>query len=52
MELENIGNNKSLLTCIWFAKVLPNFSIVSTLSRQLRWSHFLEIVYLSDVYKD
>ena len=43
MELENIGSNKSLLTCIPLAEALPDFSIVSTLSRQLRWTHFLDM---------
>jgi predicted nuclease of restriction endonuclease-like (RecB) superfamily len=29
-----------------FARLFPNFQIVSTLSRQLSWSHFLELLVL------
>ena len=36
-------SEKVLRHCIRFAEVLPNFSIVSTASRQLSWSHFLDI---------
>jgi predicted nuclease of restriction endonuclease-like (RecB) superfamily len=39
---------KNLRHMMRFAEVLPNFEIVSTLSRQLAWSHFLEIIYLKD----
>jgi hypothetical protein len=31
-----------------FAEVFPDRDIVQTLSAQLVWSHFLEIVYLKD----
>lgn len=40
---------KSLRHMLRFAEVLPDFTIVSTLSRQLAWSHFLEVIYLKDV---
>lgn len=33
---------------IRFAEVFPNRTIVQTLSAQLAWSHFLEIIYLKD----
>lgn len=33
---------------IKFAEVFPNEEIVSTLSRELSWSHFKEIIYLKD----
>ncbi len=31
-----------------FAEIFPDYSIVSTLSKQLSWSHFLEVIYLPD----
>lgn len=39
---------KSLRHAIRFAEVFPDLEIVSTLSRQLGWSHFLDIIYLKD----
>ena len=39
---------KSLRHMIRFAEVFPDPEIVSTLSRQLAWSHFLELIYLKD----
>jgi predicted nuclease of restriction endonuclease-like (RecB) superfamily len=39
---------KSLLHMVRFAEVFPDEGIVSTLSRQLGWSHFLEISYLKE----
>ena len=39
---------KSLRHMIRFAEVFPDSGIVSTLSRQLSWSHFLELIYLRD----
>ena len=36
-------SEKVLRHCIRFAEILPDFSIVSTLSRQLSWSDFLHI---------
>jgi DUF1016 N-terminal domain len=33
---------------IRFAEVFPDRQIVQTLSAQLAWSHFLEIIYLND----
>lgn len=41
-------SRKSLLHMIRFAEVFPEGQIVSTLSRQLAWSHFLEIIYLKE----
>jgi hypothetical protein len=37
-----------LLRTIGFAETYPNGEIVSTLLRQLRWSHFLQFIALSD----
>lgn len=39
---------KSLRHMMRFAEVFPSLEIVSTLSRQLAWSHFLELIYLKD----
>ena len=39
-------SEKTLRHCIRFADVLPDISIVSSLSAQLSWSHFLEIIYM------
>lgn len=39
---------KSLRHMIRFAEVFPDQEIVSTLSRQLSWSHFLELIYLKE----
>lgn len=39
---------KSLRHMMRFSEVFPNVAIVSTLSRQLAWSHFSELIYLKD----
>lgn len=39
---------KNLRHMLRFAEAYPDAQIVSTLSRQLAWSHFLELVYLKD----
>ena len=39
---------KNLRHMIRFAEVFPEEEIVSTLSRQLSWSHFLELIYLKE----
>jgi predicted nuclease of restriction endonuclease-like (RecB) superfamily len=41
-------SNKSLRHMLRFAEVYPDIQIVSTLSRQLAWSHFLDLIYLKD----
>lgn len=41
-------SNKNLHHMVRFAQVFPDMQIVSTLSRQLAWSHFLELIYLKD----
>lgn len=41
-------SQKSLRHMIRFAESFPDTGIVSTLSRQLSWSHFREIIYLKD----
>ena len=45
--VEEFGNGFSrpnLFRMVRFAKVFPEDRIVSTLSRQLSWSHFVEII--------
>ncbi|MBT9548930.1 MAG: DUF1016 family protein [Candidatus Sericytochromatia bacterium] len=44
-------SDKSLRHMLRFVEVFPEFEIVSTLSRQLSWSHFKEIIYLDDKLK-
>lgn len=39
---------RNLFNMIRFAEVFPDQQIVQTLSAQLAWSHFLEIIYLKD----
>jgi predicted nuclease of restriction endonuclease-like (RecB) superfamily len=41
-------SEKSLRHMIRFAEVFPDEKIVSALMRQLRWTHFLTIIYLPD----
>lgn len=41
-------STKSLRHMVRFAEAYTDEAIVSTLSRQLSWSHFLELVYLKD----
>ena len=48
MEFGRGFSEKSLHHMIRFAEVFPDEGIVSTLSRQLGWSHFKEIIYLED----
>lgn len=41
-------SGKNLRHMLRFAEAFPSVHIVSTLSRQLAWSHFLELIYLKD----
>lgn len=41
-------SEKNLRHLVRFAEAFPDGEIVSTLSRQLAWSHFLAIIYLKD----
>lgn len=41
-------SEKQLFHCCRFAEAYPDQQIVSTLSRQLYWSHFLELIYLKE----
>jgi predicted nuclease of restriction endonuclease-like (RecB) superfamily len=42
---------KNLRHMLRFAEAYPDREIVSTLSRQLAWSHFLQLIYLKDPLK-
>ena len=44
-------SSKNLRHMLRFAESFPSLEIVSSLSRQLAWSHFLEIIYLKDPLK-
>jgi len=44
-------SEKQLRHCLQFSKTFNNIEIVSTLWRQLSWSHFKEIIYLEDNLK-
>ncbi len=41
-------SEKNLRHMLRFAEAFPDEAIVSTLSRQLAWSHFLELIYLKE----
>ncbi len=42
---------KHLRHCLRFSEVFPDFQIVSTLWRQLSWSHLKEVIYIEDPLK-
>ena len=44
-------SEKSLRNMIRFAEAYEDETIVSTLSRQLSWSHFLDLIYIDDSLK-
>ncbi len=47
-EFGNGFSRPNLFRMVRFAEVFPDVEIVSTLSRQLGWSHFVEIIPLKD----
>ena len=52
-EFGNGFSRPNLFRMVRFAEVFPEGKIVSTLSRQLSWSHFVEIIPLkSDIQRD
>lgn len=52
-EYGNGWSLKHLRHCLYFVETFPDFKIVSTLWRQLSWSHFKEIIYLkTDLERD
>jgi len=50
-EFEEGFSKRNLFRMIRFAKVFPEEQIVSTLRRELSWTHFKQIVYLDDPLK-
>ncbi len=49
MEYGDKGFEKSSITRMMkFARLFPNYQIVATLSRQLQWSHFVEVIPIKD----
>jgi predicted nuclease of restriction endonuclease-like (RecB) superfamily len=50
-EFGNGFSRPNLFRMVRFAEVFPGREIVSTLSRQLSWSHFVEIISLKDDLK-
>jgi hypothetical protein len=46
VELGNGFSRPNLFRMVRFAEVFPEQQIVSTLSRQLGWSHFVEVIPL------
>jgi predicted nuclease of restriction endonuclease-like (RecB) superfamily len=44
-------SEKQLRHCLHFAEVFPNDQIVSTLCRQLSWSHLRLLMYMDDLLK-
>jgi predicted nuclease of restriction endonuclease-like (RecB) superfamily len=44
-------NEKSLRHMLRFAEAFPDLEIVSTASRQLSWSHFMDLAYMKDALK-
>ncbi len=52
-EFGNGFSRPNLFRMVRFAEVFPEVNIVSTLSRQLSWSHFVEIIPLKgDIQRD
>jgi hypothetical protein len=41
-------SEKNLRHCLYTVETFPDLEIISTLSRQLSWSHIKEIIYLKD----
>jgi len=51
VEFGNGWSEKQLRHCIRFSEVFPKEQIVSTLSRQLSWSHIQSFIYIDDSLK-
>lgn len=50
-EYGNGWSRKQLLHCVRFAECFPDLPIVSTLWRQLSWSHLKLVIYMDDPLK-
>ena len=44
-------SKRHLWQCVQFAETFPNFEIVSTLGRQLSWTHIKTLIYVDDPLK-
>lgn len=44
-------SEKQIRHCLRFAETIPDFEIVSTLQRQLSWSHIKSLIYMDDPLK-
>lgn len=44
-------SQRNLASMVRFAEVFPDAKIVQTLSAQLSWSHFIQVIYLNDPLK-
>lgn len=51
LEYGSGWSEKHLRHCLRFAETFPDETIVSTLWRQLSWSHLKELIYLDDTLK-
>jgi predicted nuclease of restriction endonuclease-like (RecB) superfamily len=51
LEYGSGWSEKHLRHCLRFAETFPDETIVSTLWRQLSWSHLKELIYFDDVLK-
>ena len=51
LEYGNSFSEKNLRRMIQFSSIFPNFTIVSTLSRQLSWSHFTKLISIKESLK-
>jgi predicted nuclease of restriction endonuclease-like (RecB) superfamily len=44
-------SEKQLRHCLYFVEIFPDYKIVSTLWRELTWSHIKELIYIDDKLK-
>jgi predicted nuclease of restriction endonuclease-like (RecB) superfamily len=51
LEYGNSFSEKNLRRMIQFSSIFPDFTIVSTLSRQLSWSHFTKLISIKESLK-
>jgi len=51
LEYGNSFSEKNLRRMIQFSAIFPDFTIVSTLSRQLSWSHFSKLISIKESLK-
>jgi predicted nuclease of restriction endonuclease-like (RecB) superfamily len=44
-------SEKQLRHCLYFVEIFPDYKIISTLWRELTWSHIKELIYIDDKIK-